>query len=34
MDTNNPPWGMLDTAMQPDGYDIAVGHLLAQEIWA
>jgi polar amino acid transport system substrate-binding protein len=32
MDTNNPPWGMLDTAMQPDGYDIAVGRLLAQEI--
>ncbi|MDB5370605.1 MAG: Polar amino acid transport system substrate-binding protein [Roseomonas sp.] len=32
MDTNNPPWGMLDTAMQPDGYDIAVGRLLAQEL--
>lgn len=32
MDTNNPPWGMLDTSMQPDGYDIVVGRLLAQEM--
>ena len=32
MDTNNPPWGMLDTAMQPDGYDIAVGRMLAAEL--
>jgi polar amino acid transport system substrate-binding protein len=32
MDTNNPPWGMLDTRMQPDGYDIAIGRLLAQEM--
>ena len=32
MDTNNPPWGMLDTAMQPDGYDIAVGRMLAQDL--
>ena len=32
MDTNNPPWGMLDTSMQPGGYDIVVGRLLAQEI--
>ena len=31
MDTNNPPWGMLDTAMQPDGYDITVGRMLAAE---
>jgi polar amino acid transport system substrate-binding protein len=32
MDTNNPPWGMLDASMQPDGYDIAVGRMLAQDI--
>jgi polar amino acid transport system substrate-binding protein len=32
VDTNNPPWGLLDTAMQPDGYDIAVAHMLAQEM--
>ncbi|MCR0985570.1 transporter substrate-binding domain-containing protein [Roseomonas populi] len=32
MDTNNPPWGMLDTSMQPDGYDITVGRMLAQDL--
>lgn len=30
IDTNNPPWGMLDTSMQPDGYDVAVARLLAK----
>ena len=32
VDTNNPPWGMLDTSMQPDGYDIAVAKLLSQDL--
>lgn len=32
MDTNNPPWGMLDTSMQPDGYDITVGRMLAESM--
>ncbi|MBP0495494.1 transporter substrate-binding domain-containing protein [Roseomonas indoligenes] len=32
MDTNNPPWGMLDTSMQPDGYDITAGKMLAQDL--
>ena len=30
IDTNNPPWGMLDTGMQPDGIDVAVATLLAK----
>jgi polar amino acid transport system substrate-binding protein len=30
IDTNNPPWGMLDTAMQPDGIDVSVARLLAK----
>lgn len=30
IDTNNPPWGMLDTGMQPDGIDVSVAKLLAQ----
>ena len=30
MDTNNPPWGMLDTSMQPEGIDVAVGQLMAK----
>ena len=30
IDTNNPPWGMLDTAMQPDGIDVSVAQLLAK----
>ena len=30
IDTNNPPWGMLDTGMQPDGIDVSVARLLAQ----
>src|SRR5947208_894447 len=32
MDTNNPPWGMLDTSMEPDGYDVAVGRMLAADL--
>lgn len=30
IDTNNPPWGMMDTAMQPDGNDVAVAKMLAK----
>lgn len=30
IDTNNPPWGMLDANMQPEGIDIAVAQLLAK----
>jgi len=30
IDTNNPPWGMLDTSMQPEGIDVAVATLLAK----
>jgi polar amino acid transport system substrate-binding protein len=30
IDTNNPPWGMMDTSMQPDGYDVSVAKLLAK----
>jgi polar amino acid transport system substrate-binding protein len=30
IDTNNPPWGQMDTAMQPDGIDVAVAKLMAK----
>ena len=30
IDTNNPPWGMLDVGMQPDGIDVTVAKLLAK----
>ena len=30
IDTNNPPWGMLDQSMQPDGIDVSVARLLAK----
>jgi polar amino acid transport system substrate-binding protein len=30
IDTNNPPWGMMDTSMQPDGNDVAVARMLAK----
>lgn len=30
IDTNNPPWGMLDTTMQPEGIDVNVAQLLAK----
>ncbi|HEY8563895.1 MAG TPA: transporter substrate-binding domain-containing protein [Beijerinckiaceae bacterium] len=30
IDTNNPPWGMLDQGMQPDGIDVSVARLLAK----
>jgi len=30
IDTNNPPWGMLDTSMKPEGIDIDVANLLAK----
>ncbi len=30
IDTNNPPWGFLDTGMQPDGIDVAAARLLAR----
>jgi polar amino acid transport system substrate-binding protein len=30
IDTNNPPWGQMDTAMQPEGIDVAVAKLMAK----
>jgi polar amino acid transport system substrate-binding protein len=30
IDTNNPPWGMMDAKMEPDGIDIAVARLMAK----
>jgi polar amino acid transport system substrate-binding protein len=30
IDTNNPPWGQMDTSMQPDGIDVAVAKLMAK----
>jgi polar amino acid transport system substrate-binding protein len=30
IDTNNPPWGMMDASMQPDGNDVAVAKMLAK----
>lgn len=30
IDTNNPPWGQMDTQMQPDGIDVAVAKLMAK----
>lgn len=30
IDTNNPPWGQMDAAMQPDGIDVAVAKLMAK----
>ena len=30
IDTNNPPWGMLDAGMQPEGIDVEVATLLAK----
>ncbi|MBV8912624.1 MAG: transporter substrate-binding domain-containing protein [Acetobacteraceae bacterium] len=30
IDTNNPPWGMLDTSMKPEGIDVDVANLLAK----
>jgi polar amino acid transport system substrate-binding protein len=30
IDTNNPPWGQMDTSMQPEGIDVAVAKLLAK----
>ncbi len=30
IDTNNPPWGLLDASMQPDGIDVSVANLLAK----
>jgi polar amino acid transport system substrate-binding protein len=30
IDTNNPPWGTLDAAMKPDGYDVAVATMMAR----
>lgn len=30
IDTNNPPWGQMDTQMQPDGIDVAVARLMAK----
>ena len=30
IDTNNPPWGMLGTTMQPEGIDVDVAQLLAK----
>jgi polar amino acid transport system substrate-binding protein len=32
IDTNNPPWGMMDTSMQPDGNDVSVAKLLAKHL--
>src|SRR5947209_47577 len=30
IDTNNPPWGMMDASMQPEGIDVAVAKLMAK----
>lgn len=30
IDTNNPPWGQMDAAMQPEGMDVAVARLMAK----
>lgn len=30
IDTNNPPWGFLDSGMQPEGIDVATARLLAK----